>query len=49
MSDEHECTDCSCRIMSDPIERLCRYCRIIREERDRERVEIEVELYKGAG
>ena len=48
-SDEHAGQECFCCVMTDPVEKLCRYCRIVREERNAERKQIEEDLYRGEG
>lgn len=47
--DDNASHECSCRVNSDPIEKLCRYCRVIREQNDADRAELERELYSGEG
>jgi hypothetical protein len=42
-------TNCSCLVMIDPVEHLCPHCRRIRLDREAERRQIELELYRGEG
>lgn len=42
-------TNCSCLVMIDPVEQLCWHCRQVRLDREAERREIELELYRGEG
>ena len=42
-------TNCSCLVMIDPVEQLCWHCRQVRLDREAERRQIELELYRGEG